>query len=810
MPYHNLQLVLRPTPGGLKAHQGFVSTQASIDLKSHLFSDLRILTTEGPVACHSTLLAPLSPFLSSVLASYPSSPGLVHTLVMPVKRETVENILQIIYRGKVTVKSRDNVDQVLSGLAVLGIHLPGLECYKAAGYSSTTSSHHQHQAVPSVGQALDFSRTRLGNTTSNSGRGVNNNVLPTSSPLSRPKFPTQLTRSNLLSAIVKLPSTLTPAGVKKDTRPLLPPAQPLAVKDLQMKLARQLLPLGLGEESAECNVAGCSEQVTLKTLESHFEEHKAQPQQAFKCDQCVESFNHKKALEIHRLKCHDKSNENSSLLMASVSRDENTLHEDSNYEFNDAVTMKRKYIDEGDESTSQSKKRKRGHDSDENMSAETSLFCSLCQAPLASEWYRHPRRHKCPHSTPMADPPSTSTTQAHCTLCSTPVSTPWYLPPSRHGCAAVSSTTSAQEPQSDKSSAATARKRSRSSSVRPKETEFQCEKCVDTFTSLVALRSHYTVSHYWERIAAQFANWGSRCYICLRAFQSSDQLVRHMGNFHSFVDQCLSKENLNFITVENTLKLLSLECGLCGEIKGTSSDLKVHLSFAHFSKELGREFPGDSNSPSKRSKKCGRCSKIFNNNYNRIKHIGAFHDQVLKYAKQFVVVEDGDYIPENSFAEGIDITGEPFEEEELAKYLTDWEWEPLSVSISHSPKVVNDDDTNTPESIQPKESPTKSVPAEASTLLACPLTNCTRKCRNQEDLQVHLAMAHYMQELEKEFDTGQGEGESRCHRCDKILPSNKQGFMKHMAVEHKDIVMGYVERDMALEAELNKAVESVV
>ena len=588
MPYHNLQLVLRPNPGGLKAHKEFVSTEASMALDSGLFSDLHILTTDGPVASHSSLLSPLSPFLRSVLASYPSFPGLVHNLVMPVKRETVENILQIIYRGKVTVKSRDHVDQVLSGLAVLGIHLPGLECYKAAGYSS--SCHHQQQVVTSVGQALDFSRTRLSYTSSNAGRGVNNNFLPTS-PLSRPKFPAQLTRSNLLSAIVQLPSTR--------THP--------------------------------------TEQVTFKTMESHFKDKKAQPQQAFKCDQCVLSFNHKKALEIHRLKFHDKSNENSSLLKSVSTRDENILHEDSNYEFNDVVTMKRKYIDEGDvESTSQSKKRKLDHDSDKNKSADVSLVCSLCQAPLTSEWFRHPRRHKCP-----------SATQAHCTLCSAPVSSPWYLPPSRHGCAAVSSTTSAQEPQSDKSSAA-ARKRSRSSSVHSKVTEFQCEKCVDTFTSLVALRSHYTVSHYWERIASQFSSWGSRCYICLRAFQSSDQLVRHMGNFHSFVDQCLIKENLNFISVENTLKLLSLECGLCGEIKGTSSDLKIHLSFAHFSKELGREFPGDSNSPSKRSKRCGRCSKMFTNNYNRIKHIGAFQDQVLKYVKQFLVVEDGDYIPENS------------------------------------------------------------------------------------------------------------------------------------------------------------------
>jgi hypothetical protein len=58
-------------------------------------------------------------------------------------------------------------------------------------------------------------------------------------------------------------------------------------------------------------------------------------------------------------------------------------------------------------------------------------------------------------------------------------------------------------------------------------------------------------------------------------------------------------------------------------------------------------------------------------------------------------------------------------------------------------------------------------------------------------------MRHYMQELEKEFDTATGEGESWCHRCDKILPCHKQGLMNHMAVEHKDVVMAYVKRDNA-------------
>ena len=41
-----------------------------------------------------------------------------------------------------------------------------------------------------------------------------------------------------------------------------------------------------------------------------------------------------------------------------------------------------------------------------------------------------------------------------------------------------------------------------------------------------------------------------------------------------------------------------------------------------------------------------------------------------------------------------------------------------------------------------------------------------------------------------------------------MLPTNKQGYLKHMAVEH-EIVMTYVERDVAMELALDKALESV-
>ena len=49
--------------------------------------------------------------------------------------------------------------------------------------------------------------------------------------------------------------------------------------------------------------------------------------------------------------------------------------------------------------------------------------------------------------------------------------------------------------------------------------------------------------------------------------------------------------------------------------------------------------------------------------------------------------------------------------------------------------------------------------------------------------------------------------ENQCKVCGKILSGNKEGCLKHMAVDH-NVVMDYVERDMAL-AVLNKAVDDL-
>jgi len=716
MPIQNLQLLLRPTPGGLHEHHNFLSAQAGLSLRSELFSDLVILTPDGSVSCHQSLLAPLSPLLCSLLSSYPPFPGLMHTLLIPIKLLTVKNILQVIYSGMISLRTRTDMDDVLAGLQVLGIHLPGLECQQSAAqnYSDRGTSTHL-----TTRQALGLSLPSVIKDVPENNNVARMNILPL--PFSVPSLPQST--SSLHQSIVQLPSH---GQVYQDIKPNI-------VSNLH-----PLPNIGL---------------VDLQTEQEHQFE-------AFKCVECNKGFKHKKALEIHRIK--DHYIENPERLNGEIRDNVKAV------EGNTRVLEKRKSCFVTDTEIPPPV----------SSVLEIPLICTLCQAPLPTEWYRHPRRHKCPHATPR----STS-----------------------HSCDAVtvSSTTPVQDLSaiSMKSQASTSKKRSRSSSSqvsRKRVCQLSCEGCTDTFSSLVSLRTHYTESHYWDRIAAQFATWGPHCYICLCTFPSPSHLMRHMGNFHSYVDQCLVEDGLQFISMETTIKLLSLECGLCGDVKATSAELKNHLSYVHFSKELEREFPGDH--PVHKNKKCDRCGKIFNSSSARIKHVGSFHDQVLKYAKSFINVDDVDkhYIPENNFAEGDEISGEPFEDEDTAPLA---KWEPLS--FPKSPVSIDVEKDSAPSPIKAKidevseSSIVKPVPsAESPPLHPCPLNNCSRQCSTRKDLLVHLAMVHYLKELEKQFGTGCGG--SRCAQCDVMLPSNKQVYLRHMAVQH-EIVMTYVERDMALD-----------
>jgi len=801
MQLHNLQLLLRPTTGGLPNHHNFISSQADQSLRSELFSDLILFTPDGPVSCHQSLLVPLSPLLNSLISSYPSYPGLVHTVLTPINLHTVKNILQIVYTGKVSVRCRQDMQLVLAGLQVLGIHLPGLECYQADVHTVTARG---PEGLASTSQALDFSMPWGRRCVEeNMNNLLNNNSIPL--PFSTPLLPQSNT--SLLGSIVQLSRKV------PDSKPLLPvnlQPPPLSLIELQTQLASQLLPLAI-DESVQCNVVGCRSLVTLRGLSAHFKSHPV-GFEAFKCDVCNKRFKDKKAVEIHRIEDHQCK--------------ENTMS--SKEDSRNVKAEPIKDVDKKDIVIGNGRKRKRSksgsywennkntdyenidntdnHTEDIDEVLQSPMVCALCQVPLLSEWYRHPRRHKCPHASPKQG--LLSSPQLICPLCDTAVASSWHKPPSRHACPAVSISKTPDLPAgsgnvhaSSTSSTkylACTKKRARSASRQPssrKQSLFSCQICPESFISLLCLRTHYTVSHYWDRVTDQFSSWGTHCYICLQAFPSTNQLIRHMGNFHSYVDQCLVQDELHFISVETTIKLLSLECGLCGVVKATSAELKNHLSYVHYSKELEREFPGDH--AGHKNKRCDRCGKIFHNNGSaRIRHIGSFHDQVLKYAKEFITVDavDMNYIPDNNFESDNNNNGEPFEDQDLSLLA---KWEPLvipkpallptSPSMTDKPKQRNiSKSSRTPESSEPEVHP-------------CPVTDCSRQCNSRNKLLVHLTMTHYLEELEIKFGTGCGV--SQCIECDLMLPSNKLGYIKHMAVEH-EMVMTFVKRDLALDKTL--------
>ena len=114
------------------------SSQNQFNLMSNaLYSDLILLTTDGRIPCHVSVLAPLSPLLQSILLSYSSYPGLEHTVVTPFNLNTAKHILDLIYHGQVSVKAHEK-DLVIVGLEELGISLPGLQSLEAAEKTHTT------------------------------------------------------------------------------------------------------------------------------------------------------------------------------------------------------------------------------------------------------------------------------------------------------------------------------------------------------------------------------------------------------------------------------------------------------------------------------------------------------------------------------------------------------------------------------------------------------------------------------------------------------------------------------------------------
>lgn len=79
----------------------------------------------------------------------------------------------------------------------------------------------------------------------------------------------------------------------------------------------------------------------------------------------------------------------------------------------------------------------------------------------------------------------------------------------------------------------------------------------------------------------------------------------------------------------------------------------------------------------------------------------------------------------------------------------------------------------------------------------CPLEYCDRSCETRQQLLIHLLMSHYEEKITKEFGTASETNDGQCIICDKKLPLNRTGYLKHIGVDH-ELVIEYLEKDASV------------
>ena len=280
----------------------------------------------------------------------------------------------------------------------------------------------------------------------------------------------------------------------------------------------------------------------------------------------------------------------------------------------------------------------------------------------------------------------------------------------------------------------------------------KCQLCDKEFKKFCELRNHYTTFHYWSQLEAQYSGWGKTCFFCFLEFSTNDLLLTHMGNFHcaKSIDLYLLHDGCRVTTIEWTSKLLNSTCGKCGKGGMTSSSLKIHMSTAHFAKQINREFPFTS----RHQLKCYKCKLIFPNITKRTGHIGSVHDEVLKYAKEIISVCEADenIIPTNMFEEkGISL--------------------PLL-----------DSDPNVQAMLNAKFTPTS---------FSC--RKCTDTFETRELLKNHIAMKHYFDKLSKAY-AGTVCSISPCGLEAHKATSNEE-LIKHIAEKHEKVLTFLLQKD---------------
>jgi hypothetical protein len=197
----------------------------------------------------------------------------------------------------------------------------------------------------------------------------------------------------------------------------------------------------------------------------------------------------------------------------------------------------------------------------------------------------------------------------------------------------------------------------------PPRSKHSCQICTKTYTGFASLRTHYTLYHFWDQLGEEYRSHGEDCVVCCLRFPTHDHLLQHLGNFHCLIDPYLARRGLRMVSHEKTVRLRSWRCEICQENQSSAGGLKAHLAMKHFSRELRAEFPAVGRQGKER--KCPKCFKVFEGSTvaKVVGHIGSAHDEVLKYAANYLDLNlaDKGLLPVDDFDDST--VGVPFERE---------------------------------------------------------------------------------------------------------------------------------------------------
>ena len=506
----------------------------------------------------------------------------------------------------------------------------------------------------------------------------------------------------------------------------------------QVEMARELTAL-----SKNCNITGCSEEVSLANMTKHYTQHVEleeakekgmTPVTIFKCCQCGKTFRLRKARDHHEKTQH----KNSPMIepeMDKMNKQENIgLFMDADFRAESPEIMITSEVSSrrGSSATEPTSPRDMNTPERGEKSEAVANSLELAFPHMNGDAKETGTGHEGKYKTPLH-----SQTQLSGDTLSTKTQEPTEKP-------IFNSPIKAQRVKSG-----------------TQKGKSQCQMCPESFQEFSDLRNHYSREHYWARLQAQYGAWDTTCYFCLTEFSSSERLLLHAGNFHCArsLDTYLLEEGYAVTTVEWTTKLINSRCKLCEKDLKNSGSLKNHISVKHFSKQLNREFP----CPMNKNKKCPKCNKVFKSSSDRIGHIGSFHDEVLKYAKGIISVGDDDanIIPVDGF------------ERKGAERCTNTVLE-------------------LPENTGKVQESLALLSLLSRTVIEC--RKCKQTFATRDLLKCHLALKHYHEKLSKSYPGTQCPVFRRGQDCNHISSTN-ENLLEHIALEHERILDCLLQKD---------------